>query len=99
MICNIMTGTGFDKSLAGPWSMAWFAVTALFFVVLISRKWLGEEFGLPYNLWGGFVGAFLPYLLIITLSCSIKFSLLGGLLGSFIGAYLFALWFGSSERE
>jgi len=88
VLCSIMTGKGFaDLAILGDFSMAWLGLVMLFFIVVLGKKWLGEEFDLPYNTIGGFVGAFVPYLIVITTSCIPKWSLLAGILGWIVGAF------------
>ena len=81
-----MTGSGFDLTFLGGFSMAWIGMVLIVFVNLFGRKWIGEEFGMPFNFIGGFVGGLLPYIITITLSCSPKWSLLVGLIGWLIGS-------------
>jgi uncharacterized membrane protein YeaQ/YmgE (transglycosylase-associated protein family) len=86
--CNMMTGTGFDTSFLGSFSMAWLGIVILFFLVILARKWIGEEMGVAFNLIGGLVGAFLPYLLIVFFTCSYKIGIVGGIIGALVGAFL-----------
>ena len=82
---NIMSCGGFDVSVMGSCSIAWIGLAFLFFVVVFSKRWLGEEItGLPYDGLFGFIGAYAPYLVLITLFGSPKWALLGGLIGSVV---------------
>lgn len=92
--CNIMTGAGFDTSFLGQYGQAWLVVVLLFFIVVFARKWIGEAMNLNFSTVGGFVGAYLPYLIVITLFCSVKFALLAGIAGMVVGAFFLANLFG-----
>lgn len=93
-LCNLMTGAGFDTRFLGEYGMAWLVVAILFFIIIFSRRWLGEEFGMPFSIVGAFVGAYVPYLIVITITCSVKFSLAAGMIGFVIGAFLAGMFFG-----
>lgn len=83
---NIMSCSGFDSTMMGTCSIAWFGLALLFFVVVFSQRWLGEDVtGMNYDGLFGFIGAYGSYLVVITLSGSPKWALLAGLLGSLIG--------------
>jgi len=86
--CNMMTGNGFDTNFLGGFSMAWLGVVILFFIVVLARRWIGEEMDIPCNLIGGMIGAFLPYMIIVYITCSYKWGLLGGIIGAIVGAFL-----------
>jgi hypothetical protein len=81
-----MTGAGFDTSLLGAFGMAWLGMVMLFFIIALSRKWIGEEMGVSFSFVGGLIGGLLPYFLIVFFTCSYKFGLLGGLIGAAIGS-------------
>lgn len=77
-----MTGSGFDTSIFGGLSMAWLGLVMLFFVFIFARKYLGSDgVGLPFSTIGALIGAYLPYLVVVTVSCSYKFALGAGLIG------------------
>jgi len=85
-MCNMMTGSGFDQSILGNWSMAWLGLVILFFLIALARRWIGEEMDVSFNFIGGLVGGILPYFIIVLLTCSYKWGLLGGIIGAAIGA-------------
>lgn len=88
MVCNLFTGVGFaDLSILGAFSMAWLGLVMLFFINVFARKWLAEEFDLPYNIIGGYIGAFLPYIIAVTITCSPKWALAAGLIGWLVGSF------------
>lgn len=93
-ICNIMTGNGFDTSFLGEYGMAWLAMVVLFFLVVFARRWIGEGFGLAFWTIGGFVGAFIPYLIIVTFFCTVKWALFGGIIGFIVGAFVIGNFIG-----
>jgi len=84
--CNIMTGAGFDLEIMGGFSMAWLAMVLLFFIVVFAAKWL-KEGGVPFNDLGAWAGAYLPYVIVITLTCSFKWALAAGIVGFVVGAF------------
>lgn len=96
--CNIMTGSGFDVSMFGGLSMAWLGACLLFFVVVFAHKYLGGDgAGLPFSRIGAFIGAYLPYLVVVTITCSYKFALGAGILGAGIVGIAFAGLFPDGE--
>ena len=87
-ICNIMTGAGFDLNMMGGLSMAWVGMVILFFLVIFARKWVGEEMGIGFNVIFAFVGAFVPYIIVVTLTCQFKWALAAGIVGFVVGGFL-----------
>ena len=88
MIRNMMSCTGFETGVMGPCSQAWLIMGLLFLIVIVSRKQIEDFLGWDYNLLGGFIGAFAPYLILVTLFGWIKWGLLAGLVGSFVGGMM-----------
>lgn len=92
-MCNLFTGNGFDLAILGSFSVAWIGLVILVFLNIFGRRWVGEEMSVPYNFIGGFVGAIIPYFIVVSLTCSPKISLLIGLIGLLAGSigagYLF----------
>tara|TARA_R100000501_G_C2521663_1_gene48635 strand:- start:105 stop:395 length:291 start_codon:yes stop_codon:yes gene_type:complete len=83
---NLMSCGGFGNEVMGGCSMAWVGFAMLFFVVVFSRKWLGEEVtGMNYDALFGFIGAYLPYIILISIFGEAKWALLGGIIGSLAG--------------
>lgn len=95
---NIMNCSGFDTGVMGSCSLAWLVFGLLLFIVLISNRQL-DNFGLEYNMIGGFAGAIIPYLIIITLFGSFKWGLFIGLIGSLAGGIFGATFFGGTGGE
>jgi len=96
-MCNIMTGAGFDLGFFGEFGMAWLGMVLLFFLVVFARKWLGEEMGIGFNVIAAFVGAYLPYLIVVTITCSYKWALGAGIIGFVIGGYLIGQFIDSGD--
>lgn len=96
-MCNIMTGAGFDLGFMGGLSMAWVGMVILFFLVIFSRKWLGEEMGVGFNTIAAFVGGYLPYLIVISITCSYKWALGAGIVGFVIGGFLLGQFMDSGD--
>lgn len=88
MVCNIMTGVGFELGFLGEFGMAWLGMVILFFIIILARKWIGEEMGIGFSMIGAIIGAYVPYLIIITMMCSYKWALGAGILGFAIGGFL-----------
>ena len=84
-VCNIMTMSGFDKSVGGSGTMAWAGVAIIFFLILFSRRWVFEEFDIPFNAIFAYIIGLGVYLIVVSLSCSPKWSLLAGLGGALVG--------------
>ena len=93
--CNIMTGTGFDLSMFGGFSMAWLAMVLLFFIIVFTRKIMTEA-GVPFNDIGAWAGGYLGYVIMITFTCSTKWSLLVGIISFIAGAFFGGALFGDS---
>lgn len=97
MTCKGTAASWQDMNFLGACSLSWATGAILFFIVALSRRWIGEEMGWDYNFIGGLIGAYLPWLIIITIVGSYKFAFLGGIAGSFIGGFLGGSFFGGSE--
>jgi hypothetical protein len=95
--CNLMTGVGFDTGFMGGFSMAWIGVVILFFIIALTRKWIGEEMGMPFSFIGGLVVGILPYFLAIYFTCSYKIALVIGIVGAAIGGFLLENVFGGGD--
>lgn len=94
MFCNIMTGLGFGSDFFGALGMAWLGMVFLFFVIVLARKWLGEEMGIGFSTVGAFVGGYLPYIIIVSITCQFKWAILAGVGGFIAGAYLIGMFTG-----
>jgi hypothetical protein len=66
--------------------MFWIAAVILFFIIVLSRKWIAELINMPWSTLGSFVCGYAVLIVIGVVTCSYKFALLGGILGCFIGA-------------
>jgi len=86
--CNIMTGAGFGMDFLGGFAMAWLGMVILFFIIIFTKKWIGEEMGVGFNTIFAFVGGYIPYLILISMTCSYKYALGGGLIGAIVGGFL-----------
>jgi hypothetical protein len=83
----MFTGSGFEMSFLGSFSMAWLGLVILTFIIMFARKWLFEEGGLPFNWIFAAIGTGLAYLITITITCSFKWALLIGLIGLIVGGF------------
>jgi hypothetical protein len=99
MVCNIMSGNGFDLGFMGGLGMAWLGMVIIFFLIVFARKWLGEEFGMEFNTIGAFAGGYVPYLIIVTLVCSYKWALAGGIVGFLVGGFLLGQFIGGGGGD
>jgi hypothetical protein len=93
--CNLFTGSNFDKSMGGSWSMAFLGILILFFVIALLSKWLFESIDRPFNLILGEAAGIISYIVLVNLFCSSKIALvislgtgiiLGWLGGSMLGS-------------
>ena len=75
------------------------ALVGLFFLNAIVRKWGGEEIGVDYNFWLGFAGAFLGYLITITLTGMVGLSMIIGIAAMLVGGYFGGSILGGGESE
>ena len=87
MECNILTGMGFEMTFGGTYGMAWLGLVILTFIIMIAKKWLSEEAGIPFNWIFASIGAGLGYLITISISCSFKWAFLIGFLGLVIAGF------------
>ncbi len=78
---NLLTGAGFDMGMGGSWTMAWAGLVILTFMIMLAKKWLYEEAGLPFNWIFASAGAGLGYLITISIIGSFKWAFLVGFLG------------------
>ena len=93
-ICNLMTGSGFETEFLGELGMAWLGMVLLFFVIVVARRWLVEEMGIGFSSIGAFVGGYLTYVIVVSLTCAFRWAILGGIVGFIIGAYLIGMFTG-----
>jgi len=102
---NLFTCAGFGEAVEkttlqfGECASARLALVGLFFLNAIVRKWGGEEVGLDYNFWLGFAGAFLGYVITITLTGMIGLSFGIGVAGMILGGYFGGSFLGSGGDE
>ena len=92
--CNLMTGMGFGTEFFGELGMVWLGMVVLFFIIVLSRKWLGEEMGINFSTIGAFVGGYLSYIIVATITCGFKWAIFSGIVGFIIGAYLIGMFTG-----
>lgn len=97
-IYNLMTGENlgiFSKDFI----MAWAGLLILALIIMLGKKWLGEEeiTGFPYNWLFSILGP-IVYILIISFTGSSKWSLLIGLITTFIAGFGAGMLFGGSEE-
>ena len=91
---NLISCSGFEAvnklkfSLGGPCSGARLALVGLFFLNALVRKWGGEEIGIDYNFWMGFAGAFIGFVLVVSLTGKTGIASLIGIVLMLIGGYL-----------
>ncbi len=101
---NLLSCSGFGDivektTLAfGNCAGARLGLVGLFFLNAILRKWGGEEMGLEYNFWLGFGGAFLGYLILITLTGMVGLSMIVGIAAMVLGGYFGGSIFGGEDE-
>jgi len=90
---NLISCKGFGEAVEkttlqfGECAGARLALVGLFFINALVRKWGGEEIGVEYNFWLGFAGAFLGYIIPITLTGMVGLSMIIGIVVMLIGGY------------
>lgn len=87
MVYNLMTCGGFESTFMGGCSMGWLGMVVIFFLLVLLRKWGGEEIGIDYNLAWSMILGFGVYIIIITLFGNFKLALVGGIVGGLVGGY------------
>lgn len=90
---NILSGEGFDTSVMGQWSMAMLVVPILFFVVIFAGRFFEDQ----YNKGFGFIGAYVLYLVVVTLTGSPGLSMIAGIVGAGIGGFVLGNMFGGDS--
>jgi len=88
MVCNPMSCAGFGTDVLGGCSMVWIAAVILFFIIILARRWIGEEAGIPFNIFWAFALGFLAFTLAAIFTCSHKWALVAGMIGAAVGALL-----------
>ena len=96
---NIMSCQGFSAEVMGGCSIAWFGAGALFFMVAITRKWIGEEMGIDFNFWAGIAGCYIAYIILISFFGSTMWAMGGGAIGMILGGFGVGAVTGGSEGE
>jgi hypothetical protein len=91
----MMTGAGFDMGFMGEFGMAWLGLVLLFFIIVFARKWIGEEMGIGFNTIAAFIGAYVPYLIVVSAFCSYKWAFAAGIIGFAVGGFLVGQLFDS----
>ena len=87
-MCNLMTGAGFDLGFMGGFGMAWLGMVIIIFIIFLTNKWIGEEMGIAFNMFAAFIGALIPYIIVVTITCEFKWALAAGIIGFIIGGFL-----------
>jgi uncharacterized membrane protein YkgB len=96
VFCNIMTCQGFSQSILGGCSMIWIAVVVLFFIIVLSRRWVAEAVGFPWSNIGAFILGYGALILVAGITCSHKWALLAGIVGAYAGGYFGSYVLGES---
>ena len=94
MFCNLMTGKGFGFEFFGQLGMVWLGMVLLFFIIILARKWLGEEMGIGFSSIGAFAGGYIPYIIVASITCGFKWAIVAGVVGFITGAYLLGMFTG-----
>ena len=100
---NILSCQGFETSEGmgltfGLCAKAKLLGVVLFFINAFVRKWIGEEMGMDYSFWGGFGGALLAYIIVVSLTGNIIISFIVGLVGMAIGGFFGGQIFGGGDE-
>jgi uncharacterized membrane protein YkgB len=82
-----MTCSGFSQAIFGGCSMIWIAAVVLFFIILLSKKWVAELIGISWSSIGAFVLGYVALVLVAGFTCSHKWALLAGIIGGYVGGY------------
>lgn len=87
--CSIMTGNGFENAggFLGAFSMAWLGMVILFFLIALTKKWIGEEMGIPFSALYAYTTGFLAYIIVVSITCGFKWALLVGIIGFILGGF------------
>ena len=95
---SFMSGTGFEGGAYGmPWIKAWVFMGILTILVILAKRWLGEEgaLGVDWNWLGGVIGL-LIYFLFVSITGWTSVGFLVGLAAVFGGGVLLAKFSGGS---
>jgi len=92
-----MTCEGFSTNIGGGCTMAWLGGVILFFIIAFTRKWIGEEMDVPFDLLFSIVGGFLAYFIIVGLTGSFKWGELAGIIFAAVGGFGAPYFMGGGE--
>ena len=84
---NMLTCDGFDLGFMGGCGMAWMGAVILFFIVALTRKWLGEEMDIPFSFIFSITLGLLAYFIVVGLTGSFKWGELAGIIAAGIGGF------------
>ena len=99
MIVNMMTCSGFSNGVMGGCSMAWMGLVLLFFIIMLVRKWIGEEMGVSFNMIFAVGLSFAGYLILMTLTGSSRWAFLSGIVGLAVGGFIVGMFWDTSGGE
>lgn len=83
---NLLTGDGFSKAILGGWSVAMLGLAVVFFLVAFANK-LSEDFDISWNKGFAWAGAFIGYLLLVTLTGQARWGLVAAFGGLTLGYF------------
>ncbi|HEY0090442.1 MAG TPA: hypothetical protein VGB37_16450 [Candidatus Lokiarchaeia archaeon] len=93
-----MTCENFSKCFGKDWIMAWFGLLIIVIIIMLGKKWFGEEeiTGYSYNWFFSMIGAII-YFLVLSFSGSAKLSLVIGIASCLIAGFVAGAFFGGAD--
>jgi len=97
-IYNLMTCENFTKCFGKDWIAAWVGLLIIAIIIMLGKKWLGEEeiIGYSYNWLFSILGAII-YILMVSFTGSPKWSLLVGVIATLLSGFGAGSMFGGTD--
>jgi len=97
-IYNLMTCENFIKCFGKDWIAAWIGLLIIAVIIMLGKKWLGEEeiIGYSYNWLFSILGAII-YILMVSFTGSAKWSLLVGVIATLLAGFGAGSMFGGTD--
>lgn len=93
---NMMTCSGFSTAIMGGCSISWLILAVLVILAMIANRQI-NDLGQEWNQWGGYIGAVVPYVVVISITGNVKIGAVVGLIGMLLGGFLAGQFLGGEE--
>jgi len=102
MAYNMLTCAGWEAAgkgwvAGGACLKGRLMIVVLFFIMVLVRKWGGEEMGIEFNFVIAAIGSILLHIILVTITGNVKIAFVVGLVGGIALGYLSGTIFGDFE--